>query len=687
MNNYFKDNMSGIIERINGLFNKIRGIKIAPKTKDILLSLFVGFIIAALSASGLFERFENITVDSMFRLRGQKKARNDIVIIGIDDTSLEILGKWPWPRSYHASFLQVVNKFNPKFVVFDILFPESDPDGDAAFADVADKCKNLYLAFHFDLPIDGEKTYATASSDAPSLPYLKYALKKEDKFLHATAITLPVRPLMYAAKRVCAINAPPDKDGSTRHLPLVIEFNGRLYPTLSLQLACDYLGVDIDKVTIKPGAVILPIQRGEIRVPIDAQGKTVLNFNGSIDTFKLYSYVRLLHDYNVSMKEGRGDLLEDLRDKVVFVGHMATGTVDSRITPFSNLYPAVGGHATALANILNRDLIRKAPVLTNVFLILFVSFLLGLLTRRGKKMFVNLGIMLVLFSVYSVFSFFSFVFLKHWVDTFAPLFAILLAYVAIAISHYEAVRYEKRILENELFIARNIQQSFLPKGYPKVPFLELAARCNPAKHVGGDLYDFAEFEGEKLGVVIGDVSGKGVPAALYMARAISEFRTASRMHTDASTTLKYINDVFVTEGMEGAFITMQYLIADLKSKKIYFSNGGHNTILHFMKKEKKVEELDTKGGMPLGLMDGVDFDNKEINFGKGDILYLYTDGISEAMDKRQRVFGLDRVKAILINNSELKSEEIMAKIFDEIARFSKGAVQHDDMTMVVIKVV
>jgi serine phosphatase RsbU (regulator of sigma subunit)/CHASE2 domain-containing sensor protein len=681
--------MSYFLEKIKNGINNIREIRLSPPVKDILLGFLVGIIIALLSQLGLFQKFEHMTVDSMFRIRGERSARSDIAIVGIDDTSLEILGRWPWPRSYHASFLEVLNKFHPKFVIFDILFPEPDlSGGDAALANVANECRNLYLAFHFVIPENTDATSEVSGfDDASALPYLKYTIKGKDKFLHATDIELPVRPLMDTAKRVCAINAPTDKDGSTRHLPLVIEFNGRLCPTLSLELACDYLGVDINSVIVKPGVIVLPLKDGDIRIPIDSEGKMVLNFSGSIDTFRLYSYIQLLHEHNKSLEGGTKSILEDLRDKVIFVGHMATGTVDSRITPFSNLFPAVGGHATALANILDRDLIRKAPTVYNIFAVLLVSLLLGLFSRRGKKMFVNLGIMLLLLLAYAVFSFFSFVFLKFWIHTFTPLIAILLAYVTIAINHYEAVRYEKKIMESELLIARKIQESFLPKSYPEVPFLEFAARCNPAKHVGGDLYDFVKLEGEKLGVVIGDVSGKGVPAALYMARTISEFRTASRMHSEAAETLKSINEVFVKEGMEKSFITMQYLIADLRSKRLLYSNGGHNAILHFMKKEKRVEEINTEGGMPIGVMEDVDFDNKEIHLDRGDILFLYTDGISEAMDKRHREFGLDRVKPIIINNSESKAEEIMSKVFDGIARFSKGAPQHDDMTIIVIKAV
>ena len=114
-------------------------------------------------------------------------------------------------------------------------------------------------------------------------------------------------------------------------------------------------------------------------------------------TFRLYSYIQLLHDYNKSLKGGTRSIVEDLRERIVFVGQVATGTVDLRIMPFSNLYPAVGVHATALDNILSRNLIREVPFAYNILIILLVSTLLSLLVKRGRKVYINLTVMVLLF--------------------------------------------------------------------------------------------------------------------------------------------------------------------------------------------------------------------------------------------------------------------------------------------------
>ncbi len=681
-----------VFGKIKNLLGRSESVKVSSPLKDIFVAILIGLIIAVITALGYlpkFERltrFEHLTLDSMFRLKGERSAPRTIAIIEIEDSSLEVLGKWPWPRGYHATLLEILNVYRPRSVIFDILFPEADPGGDEAMAMVAEKSDNLYLAAYFTLQDAGQKSDLTSYNAFPLLP-LDYTIKTEDRFLRAADLTLPVPSLLNAARSAVIVNAPPDVDGSTRHLPMVIEFRGKLYPTLSLQLACDYLGVDTQSIVVEPGFIMLPLKSGVTRIPIDSRGRMLLNFSGRIDGFERYSYIRILHDYNKALKEGRRSKLENLGDKIIFIGHTATGSVDLRIMPFSNFYPAVGIHATALGNVLENNMIRSAPPAVNIFIVLFVGILLSLLIKRGKKAYVNLAIMCGLFLAYLILSCLAFIFLNLWVYTFTPLAAILLTYVAVSINQYEAVRHEKKILENELLIARTIQQSFLPKSYPNVLFLEFAARCSPAKQIGGDLYDFVQLGNDKIGVLIGDVSGKGVPAALYMARAVSEFRSKSHLANEAASTLGLLNDTFAKEGMEKSFITMQYLIVDLKQRKFFFSNGGHNTILHFIRSKNEVEELDTKEGMPIGIMESTEFANKEIQFDRGDILFLYTDGISEAMNKKHKEFGIGRVKNILLNTHEMKAAEIMSKVFDEITKFAKGAPQHDDMTLIVIKAI
>ncbi|MDD5680236.1 MAG: CHASE2 domain-containing protein, partial [Candidatus Omnitrophica bacterium] len=587
------------LDKIKSFFGQSSSGKTIAPVNDLKLGVTIGLIIAAISFSGILEKYELVLLDEMFRIRGEQKIKNDIVIVEIEDQSLEILGRWPWPRSYHASLLDVLNTVKPGAVAFDILFPEADTEGDGTLASVVKKMGNVYLAAYFTIE-KGTSSVSPSGKPLRYMPSLNYEVKNNDKFLKASSVTLPVTVLSDAAKWVSAVNAPPDADGSTRHLPLVIEFGNALYPTLSLQLACGYLGINAKDIKIEPNFVVLPQSGGDIRIPVDSEGKMVLNYGGPINTFERYSYIQILHDYNKSLSGGKSDILNKLKDKVILIGHTATGTIDSRIMPFSNVYPAVGAHATALSNILNRNFIARAPFALNILIVMFLSISLGALLRKGRRAVANLGIAIAMFALYGILSYILFAYFNFWINTFAPLLVIAITYVSVTINQYSTIRQEKKMLENELLIARVIQQSFLPKGYPDVQFLEFAAKCSPAKHIGGDLYDFVIRGDGKVGVVIGDVSGKGVPAALYMARTISEFRTAAHLNADPASTLKTLNDEVSKEGMEKSFITMQYVTIDLKSRQFLFSNGGHNTILHFSKNKKTIDELDTAGGMPIG---------------------------------------------------------------------------------------
>ncbi|MBU4488661.1 MAG: CHASE2 domain-containing protein [Candidatus Omnitrophica bacterium] len=676
-----------ILEKIKSAFKRKSGGKASGAISDFRLGIIMALIIAGLSFAGSFEKYELLALDEMFRIRGFEAPSDKIIIIEIEDHSLEILGRWPWPRSHHASFLDILDEARPAVVIFDILFPEADPENDGTFAAVAEKTGNVYLAAYFSLEKYAPPAPLSEDLVLKRMPSVGGKVKDKNRYLKASSVTLPVAELADSAKRISIVNVPSDPDGATRHLPLLIEFGEKLYPALSLQIASDYLGVDTKDIKVEPNSIVLPVVGNPIRIPVDSKASMVINYCGPINTFERYSYVQVIQDYNRLINGEEPVILNKLKGKIIFIGHTATGTIDSRIMPFSNAYPAVGVHASALSNILKRNFMRRAGVSTNMLTILLLGGMLSALLRKGRKALTNFGIMLAVFFAYAVSAFVLFAYLDFWINSFAPLVAIIFIYVGLTANQYSAIRYEKRVLENELLIARAIQQSFLPKNYPQVQFLEFAARCLPAKHIGGDLYDFITLENGKIGVVIGDVSGKGVPAALYMARTISEFRTTAHFDKDPAETLRILNDAVSKEGMEKSFITMQYVTIDLKSKEFLFSNAGHNTIIHFINNSRKIEEIDTEGGMPIGVMEGIDFYNKQVPMEKGDILFLYSDGVSEAMDKNRKEFGLNRVKDILLANYGLGALDIMSKVLTAIEIFSKGAPQHDDITVIVIKAV
>ncbi len=249
---------------------------------------------------------------------------------------------------------------------------------------------------------------------------------------------------------------------------------------------------------------------------------------------------------------------------------------------------------------------------------------------------------------------------------------------------------ERQRLQRELEIARDVQMSFLPSKNPVVNGLEIASRCLPALEVGGDYYDFFDYDKNKLGIIIGDVSGKGTQAAFYMTLTKGFMKAVSKNFTAPAAFLKEMNTLFYENVERGTFISMVSGIFDLEKKKFYIARAGHNPVIVRNSSPENVETLNP-AGLALGLEKGTVFNNTikeiEMNISPGDVFVFYTDGFTEAMNKIKEEFGEERLMSIVKENSGMSSEELLDKIIKEVKTFMGKTPQHDDMTMVVVKVV
>ncbi len=248
---------------------------------------------------------------------------------------------------------------------------------------------------------------------------------------------------------------------------------------------------------------------------------------------------------------------------------------------------------------------------------------------------------------------------------------------------------ERQRLQGELEVARNVQLSFLPKESPKVETLDIAGRCLPAYEVGGDYYDFMLHEDNKLGVIIGDVSGKGTKAAFYMTLTKGFFRAIAKNILSPAEIMKQMNTMFFENVDRGNFISMLYGIFDLDSKKFRFSRAGHNPLI-IIKKDGSSKLLQPVG-LALGLEKGIIFNKSieevAIDYEIGDLFVFYTDGFPEATNKNKEELGQERFTQIVISEREKGAQEIVDKVFEEARRFAGKSEQHDDMTLIVIKIV
>jgi sigma-B regulation protein RsbU (phosphoserine phosphatase) len=255
---------------------------------------------------------------------------------------------------------------------------------------------------------------------------------------------------------------------------------------------------------------------------------------------------------------------------------------------------------------------------------------------------------------------------------------------------------EKKRLEEELRIAHEIQMSLLPQGPLVMAGLSVTALCVPAREVGGDYYDFLPLDDHRVGVLIADVSGKGTSAALYMAELKGLVLSLSEIYTSPRTMLIALNRIIANHLDARSFITMTYAVVDLLARTITYARAGHTPLIY-------VPGTCADGGprqvqilVPDGMVVGLKLDNGEmferhlveetIPLRAGDLYLLFTDGISEAMNGRDDLFGESRLGRLVETHAHLPPEELRERVLREIAAFVGDAPQHDDMTMILLKI-
>jgi len=243
---------------------------------------------------------------------------------------------------------------------------------------------------------------------------------------------------------------------------------------------------------------------------------------------------------------------------------------------------------------------------------------------------------------------------------------------------------ERERIEQELRVASLIQQTLLPKTLPELPGYDVAAYYQPAREVGGDFYDFLDLEDGRFGLVVGDVTDKGVPAALVMATTRTMLRAAAQRLLSPGEVLQRVNDVLVQDIPPNMFVTCLYAILDTESGRLVYANAGHD--LPYRRRAGRsdgAEELRARG-MPLGLMPGMGYEEKEIVLEKGESVLFYSDGLVEAHDPRRDMFGFPRLQG-LVGAQRSGGSSLISFLLSELRRFTgEEWEQEDDITLVTL---
>jgi sigma-B regulation protein RsbU (phosphoserine phosphatase) len=243
-------------------------------------------------------------------------------------------------------------------------------------------------------------------------------------------------------------------------------------------------------------------------------------------------------------------------------------------------------------------------------------------------------------------------------------------------------------IQQELSIATRIQQSMLPRMFPAFPErqeFEICAEMIPARSVGGDFYDFFLIDGERLGFVIGDVSGKGVPAAIFMAVSRTLLRATALQGEVPGECLQYMNTVLARQCDPAMFVTVFYGILHTRSGEMEYCCGGHNPPYLFSAADGSVTAIEDIGGMVVGAFERAQYETGRMRLHPGDALLLYTDGVTEAEDGRENCFSEERLAAVLARAGTGPVERMIQEVVGEVRAFSGGAAQADDITVMALR--
>lgn len=651
--------------------------------------------------------------DRYQRLLPRERPSEPVIIVGIDSQSLLAHGQWPWPRDLLGRLLESIQAGAPLAVGFDFIFAEADqhapallarrlpgidpallshlPDPDQQFAAVIGRAPTVLATV--GLP------QALAGARLPRHPLPQIAVEPgADRQLPRFASALASRPeLQAAAGGEGFINATPDARngghdrGILRRVPTLALIDEQPYLSLPLEMVRQALGGGA--VAIEAGGKgMAALRLGDYRLPTQANGELLLHFGRASSHYYLSAADVLAGKHPPETFAGR----------LVIVGFNSIGLQDRVITPLGDSLPGADVHVQVIESLLAGDALRRPdwmPMLELAALLAGGLLLIGsvpaLRPRYAVLGFTAVGGSLLLASHLAYFS-------GRWlVDGNTP--ALLLGPVFMALLGNTLIRADERHqaaerqlqasreqaarIAGELDSARRIQMGLLPD--PERLFADetrfaLAAILEPAQAVGGDYYDCFMLDARRLCIAIGDVSGKGVPASLFMAISKTLGNTLPRRHDDLGAAIRDLEHELDRNNTALLFVTAFIAILDADDGRLDYVCAGHDAPL--LKRNGELQPLPTAeiSGPPLCALGDYPYASGSIRLQAGDLLCLFTDGVSEATRDGQ-LFGHAGLEACLARTPETEPGTVCRQIRDSVRQFEAGEPAADDLTLLVLR--
>lgn len=661
-------------------------------TAAICTGAIIGAVLSLLG--GEFQR--RLVFDSWQKWAPRDADSDRVVVVMIDDASVEAKGQWPWRRSDIAALLENIAFAQPAAIGIDIFFVEPDPLRPDTFVglyneealDDATRARLLELPYgdqYLASIIESEPTvmpWVTSDKGGRALSALTYELvegspppdtPKTERML----TSIPLFDDNAAARGV--VSGPPDADGIVRRVPLSVVADEQIAPGFAVQLANLASGGDTLRWT--PAG----LQVGKQTVPSDRKGNFEFKMGAGWEE-KAIPALRVL-DGNIEVA--------DLEGKVVLVGFGATGTSDIVATPVASEMQGTLVQAQAVDAILTGQWLSRpgwVEWLEIALAVLLVAILLIAGITANTLLLVPAG---VIGAALPIVSFLAYDRANLLLDPARPLVIGICAAVALLLVRYAltlAELVEKRIFaaeqEKENESARQLQMTMVPSPARLANLgtrTEIGAVLEPAKSVGGDFYDAMELENNRLAFLVGDVSGKGLRAALFMALSKSVSKNnLLRSSGDLAHAIRAVNDELMAEEDQEMDLTMLVGVIDCATGEVQLVNAGHENpmIVH---EDGCVEVFGMVGGLRLRTIEGFPYAVESLQLRAGDTLVIITDGATDASSADEERYGLDRVIEALKEGGHTSASDRARNLAEKVRMFERGTDPADDLTILALR--
>lgn len=658
-----------------------------------------------------FKPFRLVLFDSYQTYMPRERQSTPVVIIGIDEDSLKLFGQWPWPRTRLAELLDRLMSYNPAAIGVDIIMPEPDRASPSRMADSLPQISPALRRSLKSLP-DNDLLLTAALTGKPVV----LGVAGFDHETPTTARTMRTAPIVsrggdagpYVRKFSAVLKSLPELEdaaagqalltadlekGVVRRIPMVSAVGDLLVPTLSVEMLRIAGGMPAIGVEVGSRG-IAGISLGDVRIPTQANGETWVYFS------------KFLPERYISAADVLAGRVppEMIERKLVLIGLTGLGLIDYQTTPRGERVPGIEVHAQMLENIFDGRYLQRpswmqpfelailllsgvfllfaVPTLKPRFSVMLATILSGILFCTGILLYRTAGL---LFDAASL------------SISLNSIFGSLLGSVLIETEHargiaQQALQAEREAaarVAGELEAARRIQMGSLPQAadaFPGETRFALDALLEPAREVGGDLYDFYMLDERRLFLIVGDVAGKGLPASLFMVMTKALTKSiVTQADSGFNLPLNRLNSVLCAENPEMLFVTAFAAILDVENGVLLYCMAGHDAPWRITA-SGAVGQLAGEGNPPLSVMEGVDYPVERLELSRGDAICVITDGITEAMNPAGQLYGDTRIPELLQSGGRgLSASELLGLIRRDVRTFVDDAEQSDDLSLLVVR--